>query len=366
MSNTIAWLNHESQFNQISASTKIINDLPKSIYLIRFNPLTEELYLEKNSDKFEFNFKIYGKETKLINHILHTFKNTSSNLGVLFNGTKGTGKTVTAKLIANSMDLPIILCDRPYKNLVNFISKINCDCILFFDEFEKNFKADEEDAGLLSLMDGVFNSPYRRIFLMTTNNLYINSNLLSRPSRIRYTKHFGNLDIEVVKEYLEDNLINKDYQKEIIEYIDTLSISTIDILKSIVEEINIHDVHIDEFKSFFNVQTAKYSWEVLYKVVENPSYNISNFRKELSLVGTFNEDGNEICYSDYDIYTRRVNSELHVANLQIRDEFFGGKVTATLSSDNIITVVDNYGTTYFVKILNVENKPSLYGASLVL
>lgn len=62
-------------------------------------------------------------------------------------------------------------------------------------------------------MDGVFNSPYRRVFLLTTNNLYVNENLIGRPSRIRYKKTFGNLQPEVVQEYLDDNLKNKKYTK---------------------------------------------------------------------------------------------------------------------------------------------------------
>lgn len=42
--------------------------------------------------------------------------------------------------------------------------------------------------------------------LLTTNNLYVNENLIGRPSRIRYKKTFGNLQPEVVQEYLDDNL----------------------------------------------------------------------------------------------------------------------------------------------------------------
>lgn len=37
----------------------------------------------------------------------------------------------------------------------------------------KSFKKDYNDTGILSIMDGVFNSPYRRVFLLTINNLYV-------------------------------------------------------------------------------------------------------------------------------------------------------------------------------------------------
>lgn len=38
---------------------------------------------------------------------------------------------------------------------------------------------------------------------------------------------------------------NKKYTNEIIEFIDSLAISTIDILKAIVDELNIHDTPIE-------------------------------------------------------------------------------------------------------------------------
>lgn len=197
-------------------------------------------------------FKIYGLESKFIEHVMKTFNSTTRNLGMLFNGVKGTGKTVTAKIIANMMGLPIILVNSPYPGLANFIANISCPCVLLFDEFEKNFSKEEgDDTMLLSIMDGVFNSPYRRVFILTTNELSINDNFIGRPSRIRYRKSFGNLQPEVVIEYLNDNLNDKSRVKEIIEFIDTLEISTIDILKCIVEEVNIHNCPISEFKHFF-------------------------------------------------------------------------------------------------------------------
>ena len=64
-------------------------------------------------------------------------------------------------------------------------------------------------------MDGVYNSKHRKIFLLTTNQLYINDNLIGRPSRIRYKKTFGNLSAETIKSYLGDNLIDKSKSNQI-------------------------------------------------------------------------------------------------------------------------------------------------------
>ena len=67
-------------------------------------------------------------------------------------------------------------------------------------------------------MDGVFSSNCRRVFLLTTNNLHINENLLSRPSRIRYIREFGNLEEHVVRAYLKDNLKDQESTEDVIAY----------------------------------------------------------------------------------------------------------------------------------------------------
>ena len=375
MDNTI-WLKNGRNLKQVDGSVQLIKDLPSKIYTVQADPMSNELYLEEYADTFHFDFKVYGMESQLMDHIMKTFENTTGNLGVLFNGVKGTGKTITAKLIANKMNLPVILVTNAYDSLADFISKICCPCILFFDEFEKTFKKDYNDTGILSIMDGVFNSPYRRIFLLTTNNLYVNENLIGRPSRIRYKKTFGNLQPEVVQEYLDDNLKNKKYTQEIIEFIDSLAISTIDILKAIVDELNIHDVPLASFKNFFNVETAKYSWNLKVKTIYGSDdegdgeYTVEKFKKDLSRVGKKEkeDDNEEYIVREYHIgvNSRKANTSSNITFMQI-DDMFGtfGSITKTIDEDGVLVTEDDYGCKYFIKVLNMENKPSLYRGELL-
>ena len=227
--------------------------------------MTGELFLEKISDSFHFGFKLYGLDNKLITHVINTYNKQENkrNIGVLLNGAKGTGKTVTAKYMCNKLGLPVIICDEPYPGLPAFLAGINHDCVFFFDEFEKSFRLEcgdnENCAGedLLSIMDGVYNSDHCHIFVLTTNELKVNDNLLSRPSRIRYLKSFGDvIDRKILEEYIDDNLQRKEYRDEVIEFVNSLTMATIDIVKSIVDEVNLHDVHVSEFKEFFNVKEA--------------------------------------------------------------------------------------------------------------
>lgn len=363
------WLKNGRIFKQVENGIKVIDNLPRRIYNMNFDPDRHEIFLEDYADKFNFDFKIYGMESKLIEHIMKTFNNTTGNLGILFNGSKGTGKTITAKIIANMTELPVILVNNPYPGLDNFIANISCPCVLFFDEFEKTFDRREgEDIKLLSIMDGVFNSPYRRVFILTTNELCINENFIGRPSRIRYRKSFGNLQPEVVIEYLNDNLNDKSKIKEIVEFIDTLEISTIDILKCIVEEVNIHNCPISEFKHFINVETAKYVYDSDYIWYERDEpHSIELFKETLAKVGTsgLDTDGNEhqsLTKKDLDIDTTRFNCTKPIEYLAPGEEIsYMGSIISPLNEDNIIITEDNNnGDVCYIKINNIDRKPSLY------
>lgn len=131
---SIVWLKNGRVLKQVDNTIQVVDNLPKRVYTMGYNPDKHEIFLEDFADEFHFDFKIYGMESKLVEHIMRTFENTTSNLGILFNGVKGTGKTITAKIIANKTNLPVILINAPYLGLADFISKINCPCVLFFDE----------------------------------------------------------------------------------------------------------------------------------------------------------------------------------------------------------------------------------------
>ena len=258
----VSWIQNGSNYQRVEGNVSNVDTVPKGIYNIGLS--MTGWYLERTADEFVFNYKVYGLQSKFMQHVLTAFKNTKGNFGILLNGTKGTGKSVTAKVLANKFNLPAVVVKSFGDNnqqLIEFLSSFNFDCVFFFDEFEKNFS--DKDSSILQIMDGVYTSEYRRIFLLTTNETHINDNLISRPSRLRYIREFGNLEQEVTREYLNDTLNDKSRIEDVIDFVDTLQISTIDILKSIVEEINIFG--FDKFmenKSFFNVKTAAYTYKV--------------------------------------------------------------------------------------------------------
>jgi len=388
----VSWIQNGSIYRRVEGTVSNVESVPVGIYNIGFNPLSGWL-LEYTAEKFEFGYKLYDLQTHFVQHVLKTFNNTKGNFGILLNGTKGTGKSVTAKILANKFNLPIIIVKSFGDNnqaLIEYIASFNFDCVLFLDEFEKTWN--ENDCSILQIMDGVYTSPYRRVFLLTTNETKINENLLSRPSRLRYVKEFGNLERNIVEEYLKDNLKNPECIDCIIDFVDTLQISTIDILKTIVEDINIHG--FDEFlanKDIFNIKTATYEYNVyrlnadLEKFVISSNYTIAEFLKDVKLKESKHQpyryayDSDEeyaIAMKEYyaikgrfrDFENKYFNTDRSFKSVKIGDQFgyYSDEIVIQIDLDKHVFVTkDEDDIVYFYYVKNPNQKPSLYSASQV-
>lgn len=276
------WIQDGNTFMKGSATTKAHPDgLPKGIYEVKES--MADYYLNKLGDSFVFNYKLYGINNEFIDHFVKTYNNTTGNLGVLFNGIKGTGKTVTAEELCNRIGLPVIIvksCEKVDDMLKFLATQINFDCIFFFDEYEKEFK---ESSSVLSFMDGVHNSQYRKVFLLTTNELEINNNLLGRPSRIRYVRSFGNLPEETTLELLNDILIDKGAVEPVLDLIRQMQIITIDLVKALAQEINIHGKDkIDMIRKNFNLEFSDFTYLVESIELESGYLNgVQNINEQL-------------------------------------------------------------------------------------
>lgn len=280
------WLQDGNVFSQGSATTVSHPEgLPKGIYEVKVS--MTGFYLSKIAESFTFDYKLYGLNQKFIDYVLKTYENTTGNLGVLLDGIKGTGKTVVAKELCNRLQLPVVLVQSmgsdTNSKLIKYLStSIDFDCIFFFDEYEKEFK---NSSDVLSFMDGTYNSIYRKVFLLTTNELNVDPNLLGRPSRIRYKKSFSNLSEEVTREILNDILEDKTAIEKVIELTHSMNIITIDLIKAIATEINIHGVEaLPNIKETFNIEFSRFTYlyrevQIRYCDLEFTPENINNILK---------------------------------------------------------------------------------------
>lgn len=258
------WINEGGVLFPIPGSATLLSTPGNGVFRIYVDARTGRIGLEKIAESFIVNFKVYGTEGKAINdHIIHTwnsdvFQKSGKNLGVIFNGLKGTGKTIAAKQLCNRLGLPTIVVSKPVDGLLEFIQALNFEAAVLIDEAEKTF--DEESEILLKMIDGVYNHR-RKLYILTTNELSLDDNLIGRPGRIRYVKQFGNLELDVINEVIEDTLEDKSLADGLIKLVNSLEISTIDILKSIIEECNITGWIPDP--NLFNVPLSKLKLRLL-------------------------------------------------------------------------------------------------------
>lgn len=216
---------------------EVVDELPVGIYTLNYNRRNYKVEAKHNGEKFKVPKKTYCLDERFINRVLDTFGRRGTNLGVLMNGYKGSGKSVTAKIICNRLDLPVFVMNEKLDadDIQVFINALQQDCVLFIDEYEKVFGRDGE---LLTLMDGSLNLKNNILFLLTSNEMDVNQNLFNRPSRVFFIKQFGGLEESEIAEILDDYLEKPVIREEIVSLIKSFEEVTIDNIMLFLEEVN--------------------------------------------------------------------------------------------------------------------------------
>lgn len=259
----------DNQFQILTGNSIFMHDeLPAEVYIVKFAKMMG-IFLE-NTETFTATEKTYGKQINKVAKILNTFSSVDRNLGVLFSGTKGMGKSMSMRQLAKlAIDngYPVLIINQNFDGLVEFLQKLNQSVVVLFDEFEKVFRADNSDDSegctqdkLLSLFDGTLVSA-KKLFVMSCNEEQrISKYMINRPGRIHYHIRFTNPGEEEIFEYCNDNLANG--RKEMIPEIVSLSYRTAlsyDILRAVCFEINNSDT--DDFNSIIedlNINGGEY------------------------------------------------------------------------------------------------------------
>lgn len=266
------FIKNGNQFMVASEESMDVRDmLPAGNYTVKEMPMGGPLYLEQ-IDSFTSISKVYGDCLKNTDRVIRTFLARPAATGVMLTGEKGSGKTLLTKNIAielAKLDIPTIVINAPWHGdkFNSFIQTITQPCAILFDEFEKTYDRDEQEA-ILTLLDGVF--PSKKLFMLTTNDKYrVDYHMRNRPGRIFYMLDFKGLDGTFISEYCEDNLNNKTHIEKIVNISSLFAEFNFDMLKALVEEMNRYNETPQESLRMLNAKPefdggSKYNVEVIH------------------------------------------------------------------------------------------------------
>lgn len=200
--------------------------------------------------------KVYelGEDITFKTRVLNNFNKNDKSVGIMLAGTKGTGKTMLAKVIAKESNLPIIIVDSQYpaNRLVTFFKQFTTPVCIIFDEIEKNF----DTSSMLDFLDGVEKTT-KKLVLMTCNNLNrVSEYLQDRCSRVRYIRKYTPTDnLAFLPILIEDKQIKN--AKKVEEFIKTKfklpSIDNINAFLNEIKELEDEDISLDDIIKYMNI-----------------------------------------------------------------------------------------------------------------
>jgi hypothetical protein len=256
----------QCHYQVISGNAISIHDkLPAAIFELVYNK-EKGFYLLEVDSFFKNSEKLYGDTETTTKKVLNTFDAVEGNLGVLFSGPKGSGKSLTVRNIckeALKKGLPVILINVHFEDITLFIESICQPSVVVFDEFEKKYpnqKRTEKDElegqdGLLNLFDSSLNG--KKLFLLTINDVRnLSEYLLNRPGRLHYHFRLSRLSIDEITAYCTDNLDKENHNliPDICSMGARVPDFSYDILRSIVFELNTCKCSLEQIRCVLNIE----------------------------------------------------------------------------------------------------------------
>lgn len=238
------------------------SELPVGVYRVAFDQMSQMFFLQQ-ADDLSVPSKLYGTAEKIAERVVKSFIDRKVSTGVALYGEKGSGKTMTVRLLSRmvaELGYPTLVVNEAFHGdaFNAFVASIDTPIMLAFDEFEKVYTSEQQEA-LLTLLDGMYtsgDSAHKRLFVFTMNNLYAVSGFFrNRPGRIYYSFCHAGMSDDALRQYAEDNL-----KPELKESIQTLVEKShlydgfnFDAAQAIVEEMNRFDFTVDEAMEGLNV-----------------------------------------------------------------------------------------------------------------
>lgn len=230
--------------------------IPGKVYDLSFDRYMGEDIFKENGE-LSLPSKVYTskKDEFFKKRVLTYFNNAfTDTTGVMLAGTKGTGKTIMAKVLAKESNLPIIIVDPQYpeSRLIKYFKQISTPVCILFDEVDKSFDTEK----MLDFLDGLQKTS-KKLVIMTCNNLgKVSEYLQDRCSRIRYLRKYTTDDnLEFLNILIEDMGIKnvEEVSKYCRENIRLLSMDNIVAFLNEIKLLENEDCTLDEIISVMNI-----------------------------------------------------------------------------------------------------------------
>lgn len=272
-----------SRYQVYGEDVKTYKELPLGCYNIEFNKMTG-FYLSERQELDANEEKIYGNHEVKVAKVLNSFKVANRNFGIILSGQKGIGKSLFARILSHralEAGYPVLVASFYCPGIADFISSIEQEIVVIFDEFEKTFGKLGDDnpdpqEELLSMFDGIDGG--KKLFVVTCNEVRkLNEFLVNRPGRFHYHFEITNPSDKEVEEYLMDKLESQYYDviPRVINLARTMNM-TYDYLRAISFELN-QGYSLDETLEDLNIsRQSDIKFDVMLFLADGTKYMAYN------------------------------------------------------------------------------------------
>lgn len=306
MQSKIKFINSGNTVSVIEFNEDQVKDtLGSNVYMLCFSQ-NEGFYLTYVKDKFELPNKLYGSTNQRAARVLKAFENSPKGTGVLCTGDKGSGKSLLMSKICNDSGLPVILINSCYtgSQFELFINRLG-KCVLFFDEFGKVYKRQDDEVpqeSILSLLDG--STSNKRLVLLTENDPFlINEFILGRGGRVRYHFEYNKLEEDVIVQYCKETECDENFSEDVIHFCRTSKSFSFDTLATLVKEHKEFGERLDDFLPFINVDfrdKTKVEYVLVDAINNSTQESILNKLETKLVVDDYDPEELYIKFKDYD------------------------------------------------------------------
>lgn len=180
-------------------------------------------FLEEKANDLLQADKIYGKLPSFCKRAYECFLEGEGNLGILFSGPAGNGKTLAASVLAREClrnGIPVVKAEAYHPGIGEFLMLFENTVMFWFEDFDLNFVQIQPAAGrvspqteLLKLFDT--KGREKKLFVVTCREIVaMEDTLLNRPERVRYHFYLDNPTVAAAKEYFKEQIGNAPVPEE--------------------------------------------------------------------------------------------------------------------------------------------------------